>query len=127
MNRTLLICASLATSLVMGLAGCNPVTVPAATQTEVGNVAGSTSAAAVLRNATFAGILPEQLIMLTDGRADYAEEGSGTPFVQLIDTLAAAGDLDGDGRADTVWRLGGDVRVARSVTLPVTWQKLSLQ
>lgn len=41
--------------------------------------------------------------------------------------LVAVGDLDGDGRADTVWRLGGDVRVARSVTLPVTWQKLSLQ
>lgn len=102
MNRTLLICASLATLLVMGLAGCNPVTAPAATQTEAGNVAGSTSAAAVLRNATFAGILPEQLIMLTDGRADYTEEGSGTPFVQLIDTLAAAGDLDGDGRDDSV-------------------------
>lgn len=41
-------------------------------------------------------------------------------------TLAAVGDVDGDGRADTVWRNGSDVRVARSVTRPVTWQKLNL-
>ena len=41
-------------------------------------------------------------------------------------SLAAVGDIDGDGKADTVWRKGADVRVARSATLPVSWQKLNL-
>ena len=59
-------------------------------------------AADALQNATYNGILPEQPITLTDGSATYEEEGPGTPFVQLVDQLTAAGDLDGDGVEDAV-------------------------
>jgi hypothetical protein len=34
--------------------------------------------------------------------AYYTEDGPGTPFVQLVDQLTAAGDLDGDGVEDAV-------------------------
>lgn len=93
MNCKQLVFIGLAILLIFVLAGCRPVVAPPNPQLD---------AADALRNVTFTGILPEQPVTLVDGIAEYKEDGGGTPFVQLVDTLAAAGDLDGDGTQDVV-------------------------
>jgi pimeloyl-ACP methyl ester carboxylesterase/heat shock protein HslJ len=55
-----------------------------------------------LGNLTYSGLFPDRTITLVDGRADYEEEGPGTPFVSLMDRLIPTGDLDGDGAEDAV-------------------------
>lgn len=58
--------------------------------------------AATLGNLTYAGIVPDQPITLTAGRGEYKEEGSGTPYVSLLEQLIPTGDLNGDGAEDAL-------------------------
>jgi heat shock protein HslJ len=62
----------------------------------------------ILGNLSYSGLFPDQQIALTDGYAEYEEEGPGHPFVRLIDHLIATGDLDGDGVEDAVALLEDD-------------------
>lgn len=56
--------------------------------------------ASILGNLTYTGVLPDQPVTLSAGVAAYEEEGSGQPYVELMDTLISTGDLDGDGMED---------------------------
>jgi len=56
----------------------------------------------ILGDLSYGGILPDQQITLTDGYAYYEDEGTGHPFVRLIDHLIATGDLNRDGVEDAV-------------------------
>lgn len=85
------------------LAACAPVRpVAAPAPPPAGAADAQARLAATLGNLTYSGLFPDRTITLVDGRADYEEEGPGTPFVSLVDQLTAVGDLDGDGAADAV-------------------------
>jgi len=64
-------------------------------------VAGA-SLAATLGNLSYAGLFPGGPISLIDGRADYDDGDSGTPYVQLANHLISTGDLDGEGTEDAI-------------------------
>ncbi|MEZ4518136.1 MAG: serine hydrolase [Chloroflexota bacterium] len=56
----------------------------------------------VLRNLTYPGPFPDESITLVNGQATYDDDGSGEPYVRLVDSLLVTGDLDGDGTQDAV-------------------------
>ena len=56
--------------------------------------------AAILGNLSYDGLFPDESITLVDGRADYSDGSSATPYVQLLDQLIPTGDLNGDGTED---------------------------
>ncbi len=53
-----------------------------------------------LDNLSYSGLLPDQQITLANGAAYYEDESNGHPFVSLIDSLIATGDLNRDGAED---------------------------
>jgi heat shock protein HslJ len=56
--------------------------------------------AGILGNLSYDGLFPEEAITLIDGYAAYNDGSSGTPYVQLIESLIPTGDLNGDGTED---------------------------
>jgi hypothetical protein len=54
----------------------------------------------MLGNLSYSGLIPDQQITLAGGVAYYEDENSGRPFVSLIDSLIATGDLNSDGTED---------------------------
>lgn len=85
------------------LAACAPVQPVAAPATPPAAAANAqVRLAETLGNLTYIGLFPDRPLTLVDGRADYEEEGPGTPFVSLVEQITAVGDLDGDGAADAV-------------------------
>ena len=85
--------------ILWALVACTPIVAPQA-DTPATSATLPNDLVATLGNLTYSGILPDQPLKLTDGLVYYEEAGSGTPFVQLVDTLIATGDLNGDGSED---------------------------
>ncbi len=86
-------------TVLLVLGACTPIVAPPTVE-PTPSATFHSELVATLGNLTYSGILPDQPLKFSDGLVYYQEDGSGKPFVKLVDNLIATGDLNGDGSED---------------------------